>query len=131
MTIGALDADVFALVIPIVAILGGITIAIVAVIMGGRKKELEHKERLLAMEKGMPIPEGRDRRDRPAHKRHRTGGLVCACLGISLSFAMYVSGGIEAGVWGLPLVGIGVGLLASSTIERREEESTGPDQGGV
>jgi hypothetical protein len=131
MLIGALDADTFALVIPIVSIIGGIAIAIVAIVMGSRKKELEHKERLIAMEKGLPIPESPTRRERPAHKRHRTGGLVCTFLGLALSFAMFVSGGPEAGVWGLPLLGIGVGLLMSSTIERREDEADRSVQGGA
>ena len=130
MTLAAIGAETFALMIPIVSVIGGISVAIVAIIMGGRKKELEHKERLLAMEKGLPIPEGPIKRQRPAHKKHRTGGLVCTFLGIALSYAMYVSGGPEAGVWGLPLVAIGLGLLVSSFIERREQSDAGQSVAG-
>lgn len=115
--------DVAAIFIPIVSIIGGIAVAIIAIIMGGRKKELRHKERIIAMEKGIDLPalQEQERVIRPAHKRHRTGGLVCTFLGAALSVAMWVSGGAIAGVWGLPLVGVGIGLLVSSAIERKEE----------
>lgn len=128
MTLAAIGHETFALFIPIVSIMGGIGVAIVAIIMGGRRKELEHKERLIAMEKGMPIPDPPAKRERPAYKRQRTGGLVCTFLGLSLTVAMLVAGGVEAGVWGLPLLAIGVGLLVSSAIEKRENGESGPSQ---
>jgi hypothetical protein len=124
-----MEPEVFAIFIPIVSIIGGIAIAIVAIVVAGRKKELEHKERLIAMEKGIPIPDNPEARRllRPAYQKNRTGGLVTLFLGIALSFAMWVAGGAVAGVWGLPMVGIGVGLLVASALERKEEkEGEGP-----
>jgi hypothetical protein len=116
-----MHTETFALAIPIISIIGGVSIAIVGIIMAGRKKELAHRERLIAMEKGLPMPDEPKDESRPAHKRHRTGGLVCVFLGGALTIAMYVSGGEVAGVWGLPLLGVGVGLLVSSYIERKED----------
>jgi hypothetical protein len=77
----------------------------------------------------MPIPDPPAKRERPAYKRQRTGGLVCTFLGLALTLAMSVAGGWEAGVWGLPLVAIGVGLLVSSGIEKREtDQASGSSQ---
>jgi hypothetical protein len=134
MTLGTLGVEQFALLIPIVSILGGITIAIVAIIMASRKKELEHKERIIAMEKGIEIPVNRPepKQSRPKHRTHRTAGLVTTFVGVALSFAMFVSGGAVAGVWGLPILAVGLGLLVSSLIERKEDGAEGsPTVGGA
>jgi hypothetical protein len=49
--------ETLAVLIPIIAVFGGITIAIVGIIYRGREEELKRKERIVAMEKGLPIPE--------------------------------------------------------------------------
>ena len=116
-----LSADTLAVMIPITAIMGGIAVAIVGIIMGARKKELEHKERIIAMEKGMPIPEPPKVECRPAYKSNRTGGLVMTLIGIAVTVANWTVGGATAGVWGFIPLAIGVGLLISSAIEKKEE----------
>jgi amino acid transporter len=134
MSLGTLGVEHFAMLIPIVSIMGGITIAIVAIVMAARKKELEHKERIIAMEKGIEIPiePPKEEKRRPKHRTHRTSGLVVTFVGIALSFAMYVSGGPEAGVWGLPILAVGLGLLVSSFLERKDEGAEGqPTTGGA
>ena len=75
---GDVGPESLAIFIPIVSIIGGIAVAIVAIVMAGKKKELEHKERLTAMEKGMAIPESPEGKHllRPAYQKNRTGGLV-------------------------------------------------------
>jgi hypothetical protein len=108
--------------IPITAVMGGIAIAIVSIIMGARKKELEHKERLIAMEKGIDIPQTTQIEHRPVYQSNRTAGYVMTLLGVAITIAISVSGGISGGVWGLVPLAIGIGLLISSTIEKNEVE---------
>jgi hypothetical protein len=106
--------------IPITAIAGGIAVAIVSIIMGARRKELEHKERLLAMEKGIEIPRPIEPECRPSYRSNRTSGLVMALLGIALMAAIWAVAGVRGGVWGLIPMAIGVGLLIAAALEKKE-----------
>ncbi len=114
------NPETLAVMIPITAVMGGIAIAIVAIIMGARKKELEHKERIIAMEKGISIPQQPEPCCRPAYQSNRAAGFVLTLLGIALTITISVSGGLEGGIWGLVPLAIGIGLLISSSIEKKE-----------
>jgi len=130
MQAGFLTTETFALTIPLFSIFGGISIAIVAIIMAGRKKELMHKERLLALEKGIALPEEEPRKNkskRPAYLTQRTWGLVMTMIGLTLTIALWTVAGSVGGVWGLIPLGIGVGLLISSSLEKKEMESNKND----
>jgi len=118
-----LSADTLAVMIPITSILGGIAVAIVAIMMGTRKKELEHKERLIAMEKGLAIPEPPKVECPPAYKANRTGGFVMTLIGIALTIALWTVADATGGVWGLVPLAIGIGLLIASAIEKKEYEA--------
>jgi hypothetical protein len=120
--LGFLSTGTFALSIPILMIFGGIAVAITAIIMSGRKKELVHKERLIALEKGIELPPEPVKEKRPRYLGNRTGGLVLFCLGLALTIALFATEG-SAGVWGLPTLAIGIGLLISAELERREHEA--------
>ena len=95
---------------------------IVAIIVEAKKKELVHKERLVAMEKGIEIPQPAKEPERPAYLKNRSAGLVMTLLGIALVIAIWVPAGAVGGVWGLVPLAIGIGLLVSSALERREIE---------
>jgi hypothetical protein len=79
--------------VPILAIVGGITIAIVKLLGQQRLAELERRERIAAIERGIdpaklpPVADyendGGSSRTRRAHGL-MIGGLVCAAIGISL-----------------------------------------------
>ncbi|MFQ5512649.1 MAG: DUF6249 domain-containing protein [Candidatus Krumholzibacteriia bacterium] len=112
--------------IPLLFIFGGVAIAIVAVIMSGRRKELKHQERLVAMEKGIELPGAPKKERRATYRSHRTRGLVMLAGGLMLTIALWVTAGAEGGVWGLVPLGIGLALLVSSAMERRE----GPNGNG-
>ena len=121
-----IDPEVVAVSIPVISVLGGVFIAIVAIVMGARKKELLHKERLIAMEKGLELPAiDPPRPRREAYRANRTGGLVMTFLGIGLTIAIWTSAGAEGGVWGLIPLAIGIGLLVSAHIEKKEVERNG------
>jgi hypothetical protein len=122
-----------AVMIPIVAILGTFVVVIVAIIMEGRKKDLQHKERLFALEKGLPLPDPPEKETKPVHSTRRAWGLVWAGLGLALTIALAANpdaADVRAWGWGLIPLFIGVGLLIAATLdkkefERRQQEKTG------
>lgn len=116
----SLDADVVAISIPILAVCGGVLIAITSIIVNGRKKEQEHRERLIAMEKGLPLPAAAPEVERPKFSNRRANGLVMTGIGLALTIAMWVEGGDDTGVWGLIPLFIGIGLLIAGAIDKRE-----------
>ena len=122
MVLGDIGPDTLGVMIPITAIMGGFAIAIVAIIMGARKKELEHKERLIAMEKGIEIPQTQQPEARPPYRSNRTAGLVMTLIGVAVTIANWTVGGATAGVWGFIPLAIGIGLLISSALEKNEVE---------
>ena len=127
---GFLTPELFAMTIPLLSIFGGVAIAIVAIIMAGRKKELAHKERLVAMEKGMEIPVEPQEEKRPAYLSNRSGGLVMTLIGIALTIALFTVAGKVGGVWGLLPLAIGIGLLISSSMEKKEMSEKHDDMPG-
>jgi hypothetical protein len=101
--------------IPIVAIIGGITAGIISTVTRGRVRELEIRERIAMIERGLvPPPEsdpgGFDRHldsmERVQHgyagPRHRSAGVILIAVGLGLMVMLTFAGGV-------PQVGIGVG----------------------
>jgi len=118
---GWIEPEMVAVFIPIVAVLGGVFIAVTAVVMNGRRKELEHRERILALEKGLPIPSPAIERERPKYSGRRTNGFVMAGIGLALTIALSAEEGFaDGGVWGLIPLFIGIGLLIAGTMDKRE-----------
>jgi hypothetical protein len=122
---GWIEPETVAIFIPMLAVLGGVFIAVTAVIMNGRRKELEHRERILAMEKGMPLPGPTPAApERPKYSNRRANGLVLAGIGLALTIALSAEEGFaEGGVWGLIPLFIGIGWLVAGSIDKREWEA--------
>ena len=116
------DPGVIALLIPILAVIGGIALAIVGIITKSREEELRHKERIVAMEKGMPVPEMPREERRPSFARHRTWGIVLTLLGIALITLKLVSNNYEAMTGGVIVTAIGIGFLLASWFDTRDAE---------
>jgi hypothetical protein len=115
--------EVIAVMIPIVAILGTFAVVIVAIIIEGRKKDLQHKERLFALEKGLPLPEPPEKETKPVYATRRSWGLVWLGLGIALTIALAVTPGAReenAWGWGLIPLFIGAGLIVASVLDKKE-----------
>jgi hypothetical protein len=115
-----IDSAIVALLIPIIVVIGGVGMGIIAIVMNGRQKELAHKERLIAMEKGIPIPEPVRDEKRPAYLSIRAWGLVMFCLGVALVIAIGAAAGFRDGLWGLLPLSIGAGLLIGANLEKRD-----------
>src|SRR3954469_4184469 len=119
--------------IPIVAIVGGISVAIVNSIGRARVRELEIRERIAMIERGMvPPPEvdpnGFERRmhaiDRMQTGRtapkFRAGGIMVMSVGFGLMMLISFSGALREGIGvGGFLVIIGLGLLVNSLFSSR------------
>jgi hypothetical protein len=118
------DAGVVALLIPIIAVLGGMAIAIVGVITKGKEEELKHKERIIAMEKGIPIPQETKPvvKEKPRYLAIRAWGLVITFIGLGVILSVGIAVGFRDGVWGLIPTGLGGGLLLASWLEKRDIE---------
>jgi hypothetical protein len=116
-----IEPEVVAVFIPITGLLGGVLIAVTAVVMNGRRKELEHRERILALEKGLPVPAPTVEPERPKYSSRRASGLVMTGIGLALTIALTAEEGFsDGGVWGLIPLFIGIGLLVAGSLDKRE-----------
>lgn len=114
-----------AVMIPIVAILGTFAVVVVAIVAEGRKKDLQHKERLVAMEKGLPLPEPPEKETKPVHSSRRAWGLTWLGLGLALTIALAANpdaADVNAWGWGLIPLFIGIGLIVASVLDKKEFE---------
>lgn len=122
--------------IPIVAIVGAFAYAIVATIARNRVRELEVRERIAMIERGMvPPPEvdprGFDRamgrierhEDRRGYGRHRRAGITIMGVGFGLMVMIAFAGGdpeSAIGVGGF-LVIMGIAFFINSLFDNRAE----------
>jgi hypothetical protein len=120
--------------IPIVAIIGGITAGIVANITRGRVRELEIRERIAMIERGMvPPPESDpDAFDRRMHSmdalqrghvapRHRSAGVILIAIGVGLAVLLTYAGGVPEqglGVGGFIVI-LGLGFIINGLLSRQ------------
>ncbi len=129
--------EAIAIVVPIVAIVMGVSIGMLALYLDFRRKtdtlKLYHAERMAAIEKGIEIPplpaeffKSRGGLEPPA-ARHRRSGLVLLFLGIAIGGAM-LGMGIGAFWWGLIPAAIGLALLISGLLEAREQPKPSASQ---
>ena len=112
-----------ALMIPISAVIGSFVIAVVAIIVDGKKKDRIHQERLVAIEKGYPLPEPEEKKEKPVYATRRAWGLVWAGLGLALTIALAANpeaAEVNAWGWGLLPMFIGVGLLVAGHLDKKE-----------
>jgi hypothetical protein len=130
------SASGLVLMIPIVAIIGGITSAIVATVMRARVRELEIRERIAMIEKGLvPPPEvdprgfehalARSERVQWTSQagRHRRAGITLLGVGFGLMMLIGVAGGSPEGGIGVGgfLVILGIAFFVNSLFELRQE----------
>jgi hypothetical protein len=122
MFFNSIGPEVVAIFIPILVVVGGVLISITAVIANGKKKELEHRERVVALEKGIALPEPERVVKKPAFSGRRAAGLVIFGLGLALTIALSVAESFHEGVWGLLCMFVGLGLLIAAFLDKREYE---------
>jgi len=129
---------VLSMVIPMVAIVMGISMGMLSLYLRFRRKrdmyQLYHTERMSAIEKGIELPplppeflqDTRLPDLAPIHNRRI--GLVLLFLGIAVTVALWGTH-VPAYWWGLVPCAIGLALLLASVLEARELEKQPPPQG--
>lgn len=123
----------FTAVIPIVAIVGGISFAAYSMYLKVRRQrealQMYHVERMAAIEKGIELPPLapellHDRYDgdvyRGEYRRWRRGrGLTLVFVGAAITVAMWQSDTDKSFWWGLVIIAWGLGRLVSEYLETR------------
>ena len=131
----------FIMVLPIVAVVGGITAGIVKSHHRAKMIELAQRERIVAIERGldisklpplMPMPgllgedPGLHQERRQARRAARTAvwGVLVASVGLSLTFILLLTVPLDTGAWGSGLffLMLGAALLISSRIMRPDPD---------
>jgi hypothetical protein len=137
--------------IPITAIVGGILAGIVATVTRGRVRELEIRERIAMIERGMvpppeSDPEGFDRRMQSMQQfqrghvapRHRSAGIVLIAVGLGMIVLLTYAGDVPRQAIGIGgfIVILGLGFFVNSLFAphptlppRSNEPPTSPGSG--
>jgi len=132
--------EAIAVLIPVVAIVMGVGIGMLAIYLEFRKKgdtlKLYHAERMAAIEKGIELPplppefyRGPGSQE-PSPARHRRTGLILLFLGLAIAGAM-LGMGIPAFWWGFVPAAIGLAFLVAAVFEAREQKRATPMETGV
>jgi hypothetical protein len=130
---------IMALLIPILAIVFGCSIPLLAIFLSYRKRkaiyELHHKERMAAIEKGIdlpPLPESffKDNEEQPKEKNPRGSvltGMVWFFIGLGLGVWWYTDHASYAGLALIPM-GIGIAYIFYYILEGRKAPTPGSIQ---
>jgi hypothetical protein len=111
--------------IPIVAIIMsfGMVIAVVvtALYYDYRKRYLQNKEIIAAIEKGIDVPLPKvERRERD----YRRLGIIWTLVGIAFTIAIWVSSHtIEGAIWGLLPVALGIAFLSIAFFSKKDDQN--------
>jgi hypothetical protein len=135
-------SDISPFMIPIVAIAGGLLVAIIGTISKARIRELEIRERIAMIERGLVPPPEKDpevfehrmqaidrvqRRDQAP--RFRSGGIMTISVGLGLMMLLWFVGAEREGIGiGGFIVIIGLGLLVNSLFSRPSSYQYMPPQ---
>jgi len=128
-----------ALMIPIIAVVLGIGLAMLAVYLEYRKRKdvfaLYHQERMAAIEKGIDLPALPDDLFEKAGRvspprRHLLKGLMWLFIGLGAMIAVYAVVDLPHALFGLIPVGIGLAHLIYYFVEAKHESPSGPANTG-
>jgi hypothetical protein len=115
-----ISPQLIAVGIPIIFVMGAIAVTITAMILDSSRKDRQHKERLVAMEKGIELPEDPIKTSPPRYLAMRAWGFVFSLIGLATFIGITAEEGIQHGVWGLMPVSIGVALLVAAYMEKKD-----------
>ena len=122
-----MDVEQMALMIPILGIVLGVSVAVIAIVTSHREKvkraELRHRERLAAIEKGIELPLDPE----PEADARKGGTLKSSLSGIFIGVVLYIAlrevADPEIALFGLIPAAFGVAGLISYFVEGRKNGS--------
>ncbi len=115
-----LSPAVVGIAVPVMFLICAVAIVITALIVNCKQKELNHRERILSMEKGLELPQDLPRKKRPAYLTMRAWGMVFSFISLALLIGLITETGLRHGLWGLMPGGLGVGLLIAAHFEHKD-----------
>lgn len=124
-----MNPGVMGALIPIVAIIGGLSMAAYGMYLRMKARQLMHQERLAMIEKGLTPPPltSADLGDFPKRRRSsRHIGVIVMAVGIGLGVLIGLNDSLKEalGVGGLVFL-IGLGFLLNAILDRRETSKPG------
>ena len=124
-----MEVEQMALMIPLLGIVLGVTVAIVAIVASHREKvsraELRHRERIAALEKGIELPPDPPEPEVDRKIGSLKSGIMGVLLGILLYFAIREVADASVALFGLIPAAIGVANLVSYFVEARKKNGNG------
>jgi len=114
--------DILALFIPIIAIFAGFGIALAALRHQAKRHQMEHEERMLAIEKGVALPPAA--LPPPRRRNPYFWGFVLLGLGLAFIIARLIEGRMHLTA-GLLMLFAGGGILLAHWIFGREKKHNG------
>lgn len=117
MNLESVLLPIMGLLIPIITILAGLSIALMALKHRAKRNELEHQERMLALERGAPLPPAMV--PPPRTKNPYLWGFILVAFGLALSIGLATEGDSEW-VWGGLFFFVGIGILLANWLHKRE-----------
>jgi hypothetical protein len=118
-----MDVEQMALMIPILGIVLGVAIAIIAIVTSHREKvkraELRHRERITAIEKGIELPLDPEPDANAGKGSSLKSGLSGLLLGVVLYFALREVADDDIALFGLIPAALGVASLITYFVEGR------------
>ena len=128
-----MDPGVIGVFIPIVAIVMGIGIGMLAVWSEHKRKaqllEQNHRERMHALEKGIDLPAipanlvgGSNGPSTATAAKSLRSGIMLTLIGVLLYFAIYTAGGHEGALFGLIPAAIGIANFVYAGILWQQEK---------
>ena len=115
----------WAFTVPIAGIAFGCLIAIFAMYFKYKERNLRHRERLAAIEKGLPLPPDIEVEVKSVEERRRgllIGGFITLFTGIGIFVSFYFLSGLDVASIGFIPFAIGLGMLLSSLLIKEREK---------
>jgi hypothetical protein len=90
--------------------------------------DLNHKERMSALERGLELPPqptpGHSDQPDARQGNYLQRGLMLTLLGLSLMAALGVNAGVRSALWGLPVAAFGIGYLILYSVAATKEKQS-------
>ena len=127
MVLGNCDPAMMAMLIGLACVVGSFVVVLLIVLTAFRnrrvKAEMLHRERMLALEKGLPIPP--DYLGGPKRRRPFVAGLIWAGIGLGAVVWGIIEGENDANAWGLIPFFVGIALIIGDWLSARRAARAG------
>ena len=124
-----MDVEEMALLIPIIGIVLGIAVAIVAIVASHREKvsraEFRHRERIAALEKGIELPPDPPEPEIDRKVGSLKNGVMGILIGVVLYFAIREVADASVALFALIPAAVGVANLVSYFVEAKKKNGNG------